>query len=90
MYIFLFYLIALWLYLIFIYFIINTDKAYFHIYIYFPHHIATVPSALGREIYVINVIDSSVELLPLDCIPQEAVLGITIGEPFKRTLSLSS
>ena len=50
----------------------------------------TVPSALVREIYVINVIDSSVELLPLDCIPQEAVLGITIGEPFKRTLSLSS
>ena len=53
----------------------------------FPHHIATVLSSLGREIYVI---DSSVELLPLDCIPQEAVLGITIGVPFKRTVSLSS
>lgn len=56
----------------------------------FPHRVVTVPLALGREIYVINVIDSSVELLPLDCIPQEAVLGILIGVPFKRTLSLSS
>ena len=50
----------------------------------------TVPSALVREIYIINVIDSSVELLLLDCIPQEAVLGIIIGVPFKRTVSLSS